>query len=147
MSSKPGAWFFVHVANRVDKKLLPMTHGRWSISGPGQNVGLLTTTGAKSGQTRTTPLQFVADAERVLLVASAGGAPKDPAWAHNLRKHAACDLLFDGIDRHYTAREATGDERDRVWARVVDWYQGYALYQTRTNRQIPVFILEPATAS
>jgi deazaflavin-dependent oxidoreductase (nitroreductase family) len=144
VSSKPGAWMFVNVANRIDKRLLSVTKGRWSVSGPGQNVGLLTTTGARSGQPRTTPLQFVADGEHILLVASAGGAPKDPAWAYNLRQHGACTFLFGGVERRYTAREATGEERTRAWDRVVDWYRGYALYQSRVTRPIPVFVLEPA---
>jgi deazaflavin-dependent oxidoreductase (nitroreductase family) len=144
VSSPPGAWMFVHVVNRVDRRLLPLTKGRWSFAGPRQNVGLLTTTGARSGQARNTPLQFVADGDRVLLVASAGGAAKDPSWAFNLRRHAACTFLYDGDARRYTAREAAGEERSQAWARVVDWYQGYALYQSRTARQIPVFVLEPS---
>jgi deazaflavin-dependent oxidoreductase (nitroreductase family) len=143
VSSKAGSWWYGHVANPIDKRLLPLTRGRWSMSGPQQNVGLLTTTGARSGQTRTIPLQFVADGDRVLLVASAGGAPKDPAWAHNLRTHPACTFLYHGVDRGYTARQASGEERSRAWDRVVDWYQGYAVYQSRTARPIPVFILEP----
>ncbi|MDQ6616678.1 MAG: nitroreductase family deazaflavin-dependent oxidoreductase [Actinomycetota bacterium] len=147
MSSKPGAWLFVHVVNRIDKRLLPLSKGRWSCAGRGQHVGLLTTTGAKSGQPRTTPLQFVADGERVLLVASAGGAARDPSWAFNLRAHADCTFLYNGVARPFTARLATGDERTRAWARVVDWYQGYAIYQTRTSRPIPVFILEPRAAA
>jgi deazaflavin-dependent oxidoreductase (nitroreductase family) len=147
VSSKPGAWFFVNVASRVDKRLLARSKGRWSFSGPTQNIGLLTTTGAKSGQSRATPLQFVADGERVLLVASAGGAPSDPSWAFNLRQHSACTFLYDGVERRYTAAEATGDERTRAWARAVDWYQGYAQYQTRIRRQIPVFVLEPSVVT
>ncbi|MDQ1421641.1 MAG: hypothetical protein QOJ52_3603 [Acidimicrobiaceae bacterium] len=147
VSSKPGAWFFVHVVNRIDKRILPLTKGRWSFSGPTQNVGLLITTGAKSGQSRATPLQFIADGDRVLLVASAGAAPSDPSWAFNLRKHSACSFLYDGVERRYTAREANGDERSRAWSRAVDWYQGYARYEARTTRQIPVFILEPAVVT
>jgi deazaflavin-dependent oxidoreductase (nitroreductase family) len=123
---------------------LPLTMGRFSFLGPGQSVGLLTTTGARSGQSRTTPLQFVKDGERVLLVASAGGSPKDPAWAHNLRAHPACTFLHGGRYRTYTARETSGEERTGAWARVVDWYQGYAQYQSLTSRLIPVFILEPS---
>jgi F420H(2)-dependent quinone reductase len=145
-ASPVGDWMFSHVINRIDKCLLPLTKGR-SFSLARQNIALLTTTGAKSGQLRTTPLQFVADGERVLLVASAGGAAKDPAWAHNLRRHAACALLYRGVDRRFTARQVTGDERARSWARAVDWYQGYAQYQTRTTREIPVFILEPTAVA
>ncbi len=144
LSSKPGAWIFLNVANPIDKRLLSLTKGRFSFAGPGRNVGLLATTGARSGLARTTPLQFIADGERVLLVASAGGAPRDPDWARNLRKHATCGFLYNGVDHRYSAREATGDERERVWVRAVDWYQGYAVYQTRTSRKIPVFILEPS---
>ena len=144
-SSKAGSWLFLHVINPVDKRLMPWTLGRWSFLGPGQSVGLLTTTGARSGQARSTPLQFVKDGDRVLLVASAGGSPKDPAWAHNLRARPACTFLYGGRYRTYTAREASGEERTRAWARVVDWYQGYARYQSLTSRLIPVFILEPSS--
>lgn len=144
-ASKAGSWLFLHVIGPVDKRLLPWTLGRWSFLGPGQSVGLLTTTGARSGQARSTPLQFVKDGDRVLLVASAGGAPKDPAWAHNLRAHPECTFLYGGRYRTYTAREAGGEERTRAWARVVDWYQGYAQYQSLTSRLIPVFILEPSS--
>jgi hypothetical protein len=55
--------------------------------------------------------------------------------------------LYDGVERRYTAREANGDERSRAWSRAVDWYQGYARYEARTTRQIPVFILEPAVVT
>jgi deazaflavin-dependent oxidoreductase (nitroreductase family) len=143
-ATKPGSWFFLHVANPLDKRLLPVTKGRWSVTGPGQHVGLLTTTGAKSGQSRTTPLVYAPDGPRLILIASAGGSPKDPSWAYNLRRHPACSFLAGGVERRYTARQAEGDERTQAWTRAVDWYHGYNLYQARITRPIPVFILEPA---
>lgn len=145
-ASPAGDWLFKHVINRIDKAMLPLTKGR-SLSLARHNIAMLTTTGAKSGQPRTTPLQFVADGDRVLLVASVGGAAKDPAWAHNLRRHADCHLMYRGVDRSFTARQAAGDERTRAWSRVVDWYQGYATYQNQTTREIPVFILDPEAVS
>ncbi|HVA59156.1 MAG TPA: nitroreductase/quinone reductase family protein [Mycobacteriales bacterium] len=144
--SKPGAWLFVHVVTVADRRLLPLSRGRWSLSGPRQKVGLLSTTGARSGQPRTTPLQFVEDGPRLLLVASAGGAPADPAWAHTLRANPDCGFLFGGLERRYRAHVATGDVRLAAWSRVVDWYAGYAAYQLRTGgREIPVFVLDPVS--
>jgi deazaflavin-dependent oxidoreductase (nitroreductase family) len=146
-ASAAGDWLFSHVVNGIDKRLLPLTKGRQILPFVRHNIGVLTTTGAKSGQPRATPLQFVIDGARVLLVASAGGSPRDPAWAHNLRHHSACTLSHRGIERTFVAREAAGAERGASWDRAVDWYQGYARYQSQTERQIPVFILEPVVST
>jgi deazaflavin-dependent oxidoreductase (nitroreductase family) len=142
-----GDWLYSHVVNRIDKRLLPLTKGRQILPFVRQNIAVLTTTGAKSGQPRTTPLQFVADGDQVLLVASAGGSRKDPSWAHNLRRHPRCALSHHGVKRQYVAHETTGAQRSAAWDRVVDWYQGYARYQSQTDRQIPVFILEPVAST
>ena len=79
--SKPGSWFYVNVAMRIDRVLLPLSGGRVSIS-VGQQVGMLETAGAKSGQVRKTPLLFLRDGDHVVLIASMGGAPRHPAWLH-----------------------------------------------------------------
>ena len=78
------------------------------------------------------------------VVASMGGAPKHPVWYFNLIAHPQVELQDGNVKRDYTARELSGDERSQWWDRAVSAYPPYAEYQTRTDRQIPVFVLEPA---
>lgn len=143
--SKAGSWFYVNVAMRVDRVLLPLSGGRVSIS-IGQQVGMLETVGAKSGQVRRTPLLFVRDGNHVVLIASMGGAPRHPAWLHNLRANPKVRFLGPGgLSGDYVAREADGDERARLWDEAVDYYAGYETYRVRAGeRTIPVVVLEPA---
>lgn len=141
-ASPAGAWYFIKVANRVDKHLIPATNGRVS-SVPGQNVLVVETTGAKSGQARRVPLVYVTDGDAIVLIASKGGAPKHPAWYHNLKAHPDVRVWAKGRSGRYRARETSGDERDRLWQRAVDYYPGYSTYQDRTDgRRIPVMVLE-----
>jgi len=142
--SKVGGWYFVNVAMRVDRVLLPLTGGRVSSS-PGQPICLLETVGAKSGQARKTPLLFIPDGERVVLIGSKAGAPKHPGWVHNMRANPRVKVLAPRRSGEYVAREAEGEERERLWAAAVDYYAGYATYQRRAGkRRIPVVVLEPA---
>jgi len=141
-SSKAGAWYFVNVAMRIDQVLLSATGGRVS-SAPGQTICLLETVGAKSGQVRQTPLLYIPDAERVVLIGSKGGAPRHPAWVHNIRANPRVKLLAPKRTGEYMAREAEGAERARLWRKAVDYYAGYETYQQRTGaRRIPVVVLE-----
>jgi deazaflavin-dependent oxidoreductase (nitroreductase family) len=144
-SSRVGAWYFINVAMRLDRVLLPLSGGRVS-SAIGQQVGLLETTGAKSGERRRIPLLFVRDGNHVVLIASKGGNAKHPAWYHNLRANPQVRFLGPGgLTGDYLAREAEGDERSRLWVEAVDYYDGFATYQERTDgRRIPVVVLEPA---
>jgi deazaflavin-dependent oxidoreductase (nitroreductase family) len=143
-SSKPGAWFFVNVANRIDRHLIPATNGRVS-SVPGQPVLAVETIGAKSGQARRTPLVYATDGDRIVLVASKGGAPKHPAWYHNLKANPDVQVWAKGRSGRYRAREAEGDERARLWQVACEVYPGYETYQERTGgRRIPVMVLDPA---
>lgn len=142
--SKAGGWYFLNVAMRVDRVLLPLTGGRVSSS-PGQPICLLETVGAKSGQVRRTPLLFIRDGERVVLIGSKAGAAKHPGWIHNMRANPRVKLLAPRRSGDYVAREAEGEERDRLWREAVDFYAGYDTYQGRAgNRRIPVVVLEPA---
>ena len=143
--SKPGGWYFVNVAMRIDRVLLPLSGGRVS-SGFGQQVGLLGTVGAKSGERRSTPLLYLTDGDHIVLIASKAGAAKHPAWLHNLRANREVTFLAPGgRSGDYLAREAKGDERGRLWADAVDYYAGYADYAVRAgSRQIPVVVLERA---
>jgi len=145
VGSRFGAWYFVNVAMRIDRLLLPLSRGRVSFA-LGQQVGLLETVGAKSGQRRRTPLLYLRDGNHVVLIASKGGNVKNPAWYWNLKANPQVKFLGPGgLTRDYVAREAEGDERARLWAEAVDYYDGYATYQERTDgRRIPVVVLDPA---
>ncbi len=112
----------------------------------GLPVILLTTKGAKSGNIRKTPLMRVEHAGSYAVVASQGGAPKHPVWYFNLLANPEVELQ-DGPSRwDMAAREVTGEEKAIWWARAVEAYPDYADYQARTDRQIPVFVLERHSA-
>ena len=143
--SKQGSWFYINVAMRVDRVLLPLSRGRMSIS-VGQQVGMLESVGAKSGEVRRTPLLFIRDGNQVILIASMGGAPRHPSWLHNIRANPRVRFLGPGgTTGDYVAREAEGDERARLWDEAVDYYAGYATYKVRAGkREIPIVVLERA---
>jgi deazaflavin-dependent oxidoreductase (nitroreductase family) len=143
--SRLGGWLAVNVANPVDQRLLAWSNGKIGMY-PGQQVGLLYSVGARSGQPRTTPLLYVRDGERIVLVASKAGAAKHPAWYHNVKANPGVSFLPRGGPKGaYVAREAEGAEREDLWEKVNDLYIGYDDYQERTGgRVIPVIVLEPA---
>src|SRR3954452_204869 len=142
VASKAGSWWFLNVANRIDRVLLPATRGRIS-SAPGRQVLLLDTIGAKSGERRRTPLQFVRDGDHVVLIASRGGDVKHPAWFHNLNKTPDVHVVGPRITGGWRARVAQGDERTRLWRIAADYYPGYDTYSARAGgREIPVVVLE-----
>ncbi len=106
-------------------------------------IVLFTTTGAKSGKKRYVPLMRVEENGKYLMVASKGGAPEHPAWYHNLKANPQVTAQ-DGTEvKELTARELSdGEERDHWWELAVAAFPPYAEYQTKTDRQIPVFVLE-----
>ncbi|MBI5949971.1 MAG: nitroreductase family deazaflavin-dependent oxidoreductase [Chloroflexi bacterium] len=108
----------------------------------GRPLLLLTTTGAKSGETRTTPLVYSKDADRLVIIASMGGAPKHPAWFLNLSANPK--VTVEVGTETYTARAATaeGAERDRLYARQAAEMPAFTEYQQKTTRRIPVVVLE-----
>jgi F420H(2)-dependent quinone reductase len=108
---------------------------------------LLDHIGARSGKVRTTPLAYLRDGENVVLVASKGGHPRNPAWFHNLMKNPETTIQVGSERRAVRARVAGGEERERLWIEVVDLYGGYRDYQERTDRQIPLVVLEPRGGS
>jgi deazaflavin-dependent oxidoreductase (nitroreductase family) len=124
------------------------TKGRVGGRGFGMPVLILTTTGRKSGEPRETMLTTpVHDDERIVLVASFGGDDRNPAWFHNLRAHPEVEVLMHGRTERRTARVAGAEEKAELWPQVVDAYRGYAGYQRRTDRDIPLVLLErPGTA-
>ena len=145
-SSKAGGWYFINVANKIDKHLVPATRGALSTA-IGQQVLVVETIGAKSGQARRIPLVYITEGDAIVLIASKGGAPKHPAWYHNLKANPEVRVWAKDRSGHYRAREAEGEERDRLWAKAVDYYAGYETYQGRTGgRRIPVLVLERMNA-
>jgi deazaflavin-dependent oxidoreductase (nitroreductase family) len=104
---------------------------------------LLDHVGAKSNTKRTTPLTYLRDGDDFVIVASKGGYPKNPGWFYNLRAHPDTTIQVGSRRRPVRARVATPEERTRLWPKVVDLYGGYAGYQERTGREIPLVILEP----
>jgi deazaflavin-dependent oxidoreductase (nitroreductase family) len=109
----------------------------------GRPVIVLTSVGARTGKLRKTALMRVEHDGTYAVVASQGGAPKHPVWYHNLKKHPHVELQDGATKRDYTAREVTGEEKAVWWERAVEAWPDYAKYQARTDRQIPVFVLEP----
>ncbi len=107
----------------------------------GMPVVLLTTVGSKSGRLRKTPLMRVEHDGEYAVVASLGGAPKNPVWYYNIVREPHVELQ-DGPDKaDYLAHEVTGDEKAVWWDRAVAAFPNYADYQAKTDRQIPVFVL------
>ena len=104
---------------------------------------LLDHVGAKSGKRRTTPLVFMEDGDDIVIVASKGGSPRHPAWFHNLKANPETTVQNGTRKIAVKARAATGDERKRLWPEVVELFGGYRDYQRRTEREIPLVILEP----
>lgn len=103
---------------------------------------LLEHKGAKSGIVRTSPLLYVRDGDDIVLIASKGGNPKHPAWYHNLRAHPDVTVQVGREKRAVRARVATPEERPRLWEKAAADWPSFRSYQERTDRQIPVVVLE-----
>jgi F420H(2)-dependent quinone reductase len=112
----------------------------------GAPVLLLTTTGRKTGKSRTTPLLYGEDAGRYVVVASVGGAPKHPAWYLNLGGDAAATIQVGGRKLSVRGETASPEERARLWTLMTRLYPGYDAYQAKTSREIPVVVLTPSAA-
>jgi F420H(2)-dependent quinone reductase len=110
----------------------------------GVPVIVVTSMGSESGKLRKNPVMRVEHDGKYAAVASKGGAPEDPAWYRNLVDHPLVEVQDGPAKGDFTARELEGDERAQWWDRAVAVWPDYAEYQTKTDRQIPVFVLEPA---
>jgi deazaflavin-dependent oxidoreductase (nitroreductase family) len=106
-------------------------------------VLLLTTTGRRSGKARTTPLTFFRDGANLVVIASNGGADRPPDWSLNLQRNPGAVVKIGPDELTIQARTASAEERNRLWASVTATFSGYARYQRKTARQIPVLILTP----
>lgn len=108
----------------------------------GTTILLLTTTGHSSGEQRTTPLIHREDDGRWVVVASKGGAPEDPAWYKNLRANPEATIQVKNEEIPVRASDATGEERERLWRAMAEVWPAYNDYQERTDRTIPVVVLQ-----
>jgi proline iminopeptidase len=106
-------------------------------------VVLVESVGRKSGKRRTHPLLCTEDGDNLVVIASKGGINKHPAWYLNLKANPETVAYWKGEKRHVRARETSGSERDRLWAQMAAAYPTYNDYQRRTERRIPVVVLEP----
>jgi deazaflavin-dependent oxidoreductase (nitroreductase family) len=141
--SPAGYQFLIHLAPRIDKVLIPPTGGRLSSVGIGK-VGLVTTTGAKSGLHRTHPLVLIDDSAGLLAIGSNYGRATHPAWSANLLAHPECTVEFLAPPAQYRAEPLTGDARASAWVTAVDFYAGYERYRAScAPREIRVFRLRP----
>ncbi|WP_067819806.1 nitroreductase family deazaflavin-dependent oxidoreductase [Actinomadura kijaniata] len=111
----------------------------------GKPVIILTTRGAKSGKIRKTPLMRVTDGTRYAVVASQGGAPTHPSWYHNIMADPHVSLQDGAVVRDYVARRVEGEEREKWWAMAVEVWPDYDEYRRKTDRDIPVVVLEPSS--
>ncbi len=109
----------------------------------GVPIVVITSVGSSSGKLRKNPVMRVEHDGVYAAVASKGGAPEHPAWYRNFVEHPQVELQDGPAKGDYVARELSGDEREQWWNRAVDVWPDYAEYQTKTDRQIPVFVLEP----
>jgi F420H(2)-dependent quinone reductase len=107
-------------------------------------VLLLTTIGRRSGRPRTQPLAYAQAGDGYAVIASKGGTPRHPLWYLNLRANPLAEVTVGRETRRVRARDAQGEERERLWRALADLYPGYDRYAQKTSRRIPVVVLEPA---
>ena len=128
---------------RKQAELYEATNGVEGGDLRGRPVIVLTSVGAKTGKLRKTALMRVEHDGVYAVVASLGGAPRNPVWYNNLKTDPHVELQDGAVKRDYLAREVTGDEKAVWWGRAVETWPDYAKYQAKTDRQIPVFVLQP----
>jgi deazaflavin-dependent oxidoreductase (nitroreductase family) len=144
-ATKPVAIFLAAALPPADRWLFRLTNGRYTFANllTGLPMLILTTTGAKSGQLRTTPLVAIPVGDDLALIGSNFGQPHNPAWYYNLKANPQALVTVNGRSYPVTARELTGAEREKVWETAVSYYAGYNAYKHRaSHRLIPVILLQ-----
>ena len=122
-------------------KLYKLTGGRFFGGGAKGRVLVLTHKGAKTGKVRETPLMYLPQDDGYIIVASAGGDSRHPGWYHNLMANPETSININGASIAVKARDA-GDQRDELWTKVKEWDPRFGSYESRTDRVIPVVVLE-----
>jgi deazaflavin-dependent oxidoreductase (nitroreductase family) len=148
MSGRPAPksslfWRFFNNSVKGHTAIFRLTGGRIGGRMVGGPILLLHHTGAKSGKRRISPLLYLPDGNRMVIVASKGGYTKHPGWFHNLKANPDTQVELPREGRvAVQARQASAEERKELWPRVVNLYEGYATYQRSTSREIPLVVLE-----
>jgi deazaflavin-dependent oxidoreductase (nitroreductase family) len=137
-------WRIWEVGTSGHTALYKLSGGRIGGRSQGAPVALVESVGRKSGKRRTHPLICTPDGDNLVVIASKGGIDKHPAWYLNLMANPETNAWWKGKKRRVRAREAEGEERERLWKQMVAAYRPYESYQRRTDRRIPVVVLEPA---
>ena len=144
MSALDRAWPVLRHVMAGHTLVYRATGGRLGHQFPGgARMLLLDHRGAKSGKQRTSPLGYIEDGDDVIVIASKGGHPRNPAWFYNLKAYPETTVQIGSEKRPVLARVASAEERKRLWPKAVEAYSGYADYQKRAEREIPVVVLEP----
>jgi deazaflavin-dependent oxidoreductase (nitroreductase family) len=145
-ASGPGSWFFARVLHHIDRPVYRLTNGRHTFASlvSGLDVVMLTTTGARSGLPRTVPVLGLPTADGLAVIASNYGQSSHPAWYYNLRADPTGEVVVDGESRPFRAGEASGAQRERIWAQGLEVYPGWSQYERRaSDRRIAIFVLAP----
>ncbi len=141
-----GSWVYIRALDRVDQPIFRITRGRHTLTSllTGLPIGLLRTTGARSGQTRHSPLLIYPTSAGQMVIASNYGQARHPAWYHNLVANPQAMLVLRGREHSVTARRLEGDARDRIWRESIQTYPGLRAYERWAgDRPIPILLLEP----
>ena len=138
----PPRWI-LKLVTRAHVLMNELSGGRLGNTMGGDAVCFVGTTGRKTGQARTIPLMYVPHGDEILLVASQGGAPKNPIWYHNLVAHPQITIRHQDTTGNFLARLATPDEKESLWPICDQHYAPFAEYRTRTSRDIPIFVCSP----
>jgi len=148
-ATRPGSWLFSRIAHPLDRPIMRLSRGRFSLFKifAGEKIVTLTTIGAKSGLPRTLPLIPIRDPKKpqnLALIASNWGKKANPSWYYNLKANPRAVCTYDGQESEYEAHEASGAEYDRYWNIATRVFDNYAQYEKRTERsQIPIMVLTP----
>ena len=132
----------VRLSGRMQTRLYRLSSGRIGGTFAGEPVLLITTTGRRSGQPRTTPVLYGLDDDRPVVIGSNTGSDRAPAWALNLLAEPNAEVQIRGERRPVRARVTEGDERAALWRRMNESYGGFDTYEARTDRNIRLFVLE-----
>lgn len=143
MPNIPIIMFLFKLFMRFHVFIYRTSNGRWMSQVQGLPILLLTTTGRKSGKERTIPLGAMSDGDHYMIIASNGGMEKHPAWYFNLQANPQVTIQVQDKVMKATASTADPETRARLWSQLVKVAPGYAAYEKRTTREIPVVILQP----
>jgi deazaflavin-dependent oxidoreductase (nitroreductase family) len=146
--TRPFTWVGLNVFGRIDPILMRLSKGRvYGSRGMGLLSILLTTTGAKSGQSRQVALLAFEDGDNLFVIASRGGNPRHPGWYHNLKANPRTRVMWRGREETRIAHQAVPPERERLWQLAMSVYPTFDMYQERTGgRRVPVMVLTPGFA-